>query len=209
MVLYPASPFSQAGFAPSCFLIDTPQRPPGRTVGHFFECKLCRVFGYLLVLITYLRTIEFNTYLISTVFKFVVFSYPLLASVVVSVRDAVLAISGGCDGGGDNRRVLSTHMVISSSLGAVRFSTVLAQKHRLLIIRKLSSTALLVILVAHQTGKVGWASLYVRVFANTMLCGCVKPVTEIRQNQITQAGNWVHEGRLNEKLSLYLVNIWT
>lgn len=85
------------------------------------------------------------------------FSYPLFAGVVVGVSDIVLAVavSGGCHGGGDGWGVFGTHVVVSASLRAVGFSTVLAQKHRLLIVRKLSSTTLLVILVAHQTGKVG------------------------------------------------------
>ena len=86
-------------------------------------------------------------------------SYPLFAGVVVGVSDIVLVVvvvggGGGCHGGGDSRGMFGTHVVVSASLGAVGFSTVLAQKHRLLIIRELSSTALLVVLVAHQTGEV-------------------------------------------------------
>ena len=46
-------------------------------------------------------------------------------------------------------------MIVSASIGAVGFSTALAQKHRLLIVRELSPTTFLVVLVAHQTGKVG------------------------------------------------------
>lgn len=84
--------------------------------------------------------------------------YPLFAGVVVGVSYTVLVVvvvvSGGGHGG-DGWGVFGTHVVVSASLGTVAFSTVLAQKHRLLIIRELSSTTLLVVLVAHQTGKVG------------------------------------------------------
>lgn len=81
-------------------------------------------------------------------------SYPLFAGVVVCVSDIVLVVVGG-GGGGDSRGVFGTHMVVSASLGAVGFSTVLTQKHRLLIVRELAATTFLVVLVAHQTGKVG------------------------------------------------------
>ena len=81
-------------------------------------------------------------------------SYPLLASIVVGISDVVIG-GCGCNDGGDGRGVLGAYVVISTRLGAVVFPTVLAQKHRLLVIGKLSSATLLVVLVAHQTGKVG------------------------------------------------------
>lgn len=77
-------------------------------------------------------------------------SYPLFAHVVVGVGDIVLAVGvggggghchGGGGGGGDIRSVLGAHVVVSASLGAVGFSTVLAQKHRPVIVRELTSGA--------------------------------------------------------------------
>lgn len=79
-----------------------------------------------------------------------------MASVVVGVSYTVLlVVVGRWHGGVDSMGMFGTHMVVSASLGAVGFSTVLTQKHRLLIVRELSSTTFLVVLEAYQTGKVG------------------------------------------------------
>ena len=60
-------------------------------------------------------------------------------------------------------------MVVLACLGAVGLATVLTQEHRLVLLRQLPATALLVVLVAHQTGEVGRATLCVCV----CVCVCV------------------------------------
>lgn len=108
------------------------------------------------------------------VFRLLRWSYPLFAGVVVGVSDIVLVVGGGGGGrhgGGDGRGVFGAYMVVPASLGAIGFPTVLAEKHRLLIIRELSSTTLLVILVPHQTGEMGWTALYTHVTRNVCVIG--------------------------------------
>lgn len=90
-------------------------------------------------------------------------SYPLFAGVIVAIR-GVLAVGGGYrggggGGGGDGWGMFGTHVVVTACFGAVGLSTVVAWKHGFLVVWELSPAAFLVVLVAHQAGKVGWTTL--------------------------------------------------